>query len=146
MGSVHGRERAGSIRPDFLLHHCSELCPHNVPSRLSIPRQRLSLPLPLCFCFSFFCSFFPSPHQSGFWTIMVVGPKMAASAPGLPELPSPAAKANLRTTASHVSVSRIEDLIGAACIKCPPLVQLVMGAWGTHQCVGGGREKGILAQ
>ena len=105
-----------------------------------------SLPLPLCFCFSFFCSFFPSPHQSGFWTIMVVGPKMAASAPGLPELPSPAAKANLRTTASHVSVSRIEDLIGAACIKCPPLVQLVMGAWGTHQCVGGGREKGILAQ
>lgn len=79
----------------------------------------------------------PAPHQSAQGLSWSSVPKRLPQPPGLPDLPDPAAKTNLRTHCLHGSISRVEHLIGAASIRCPPLVQLAVEAWGAHQCGGG---------
>jgi len=80
------------------------------------------------------------PHQSGLssYTRTHACPKMTCSAPGLPDLPGPAAKTHLGEPLPLKSKSP-EERDCSACIRCPHLVPLAIEACGSHQC--GGRRK-----
>lgn len=124
-------------------------CPlQGVPCRLSSPRQRLSPPCPLCFCFSSCSSYIPSPPV---WSLFLhkdchACPKMICSAPGLPDLPGPAAKTHLGEPLPLKSKSP-EERKCCARIRCPHLVPFAIEACGSHQCGGRGKitAKGTLA-
>lgn len=105
MASVGGKERAGSLRPDFSCGiHCSELCIDEAPA----PRCPCSLQAVLAtavppsmasslFCFSFCHSFIPSLIIliSLFAQRLSCLSPHGPLSPGLPDLPGPAAKAHL---------------------------------------------------
>ena len=105
MESASGRERAGSSRPDFLLCCYSELCADLSPAPQCQCSLQAVLPkaAPLSassFSVSASPSAVPSFHPSSVWCLFLhkdchAYSKMAHTAPGLSDLPGPAAKAHL---------------------------------------------------
>lgn len=116
MESVSGRERAGSVRPEFMLCHCSDLYADRAPAPQSLQAALIeaaplspSSSLFLLFLLQFLRSF---PHQSGFsfCTRAIMPVPKCPPVPGLPDLPGPAAKANLGEALSLKSKSTEERI------------------------------------